>query len=93
MFILELEARVNEVDEQWIIDVINDKIASDEFSAGIKPYGEVKKSICIEEVKRYGKYYLWDNYIDHLMAADVSLGHLATIAGLDSTDGIACNAA
>ena len=84
---------MNEADEQRIIDAVNDKIASDEFPAGIKPYGEVKKSMCIEEFKKYGKYYLWDNYIDHLMAADVSLLRLATLAGLSSGDSMACAAA
>lgn len=75
-----------ETDEHNLIETINEKIASGEFPAGIRPYGEVKKSSCAEEIEKYGRYYLWDNYANHLMAADVSLDRLIKLAGLASND-------
>ena len=82
-----------EVEEQCLIEKINEKIASAEFPVSIKPYGEVKKSRCGEEIKIYGKYYLWDNHVDHLMASDICLHHLASLAGLTSNNNIAITAA
>lgn len=93
LFALKLEVRVLENDEQCLVDMINDKIASAEFPVCIKPYGEVKKSRCDEEIKMYGKYYIWDNYMDHLMASNVCLHHLASLAGLTNNDNIVSTAA
>jgi len=69
---------------QSMIDKINDKIMSGEFSSIIRPYGQLKKAENDDEIARYGQYYIWDRHVDHLMAADVSLEYLAGLVELES---------